>query len=489
MTTQALNPTSSGLDAQILAIESDPAFTAIQKIAADCDSRVNFFRIVGRTHTETWHSAFWAWLLDPCGSHGLSSLPLRLLLELLADHGRTNVPPESTVQPPFVRPEQLHTLATQKALEHLITQPSEKIRDEKRLSDDCRLDIWLELPESISIETPDLSGRRLRIVIELKVDASPDGDQLNRYAERLLEKYPHHDKEAFLCIFIGRVSRNLTLPDRVGDSWLDPRWFQTDYQQLYDRLLQPIHTELANKPQSTDVAHLVSQYILNLASGKGKPMAITDHERQLARAFLNNHRDTLSLLCDITSKPGVAPSSGSEEEEKNINLARKVRNSLRDIGDEAPPSDRKNTERRRLLKSFWDGLQKRADERNFTLHTKSNTDLGHQFDKNFDKIHYTYRLGEESGYIQLTVKRSDVPAQELVSLIKDGKQIPDEIAGLGLQWIKNDDKGFPVFRTDILVGAGFRSPQEQWPAVQDALIDAMERIHRFVQKYPAPAGA
>ena len=43
-------------------------------------TRPNLFRIVGRTHTETWHSMFLGWLLDPKGNHGLGSFPLRRLL-------------------------------------------------------------------------------------------------------------------------------------------------------------------------------------------------------------------------------------------------------------------------------------------------------------------------------------------------------------------------------------------------------------------------
>ena len=42
------------------------------------------FKVVGRTHTERWHSNFWGWLLDPQGSHSLQDYILhKLLLSLL----------------------------------------------------------------------------------------------------------------------------------------------------------------------------------------------------------------------------------------------------------------------------------------------------------------------------------------------------------------------------------------------------------------------
>jgi hypothetical protein len=45
----------------------------------------NIFRAIGRTHTETWHSAFLAWLLDPEGSHQLQTFPLKRFLATVAD--------------------------------------------------------------------------------------------------------------------------------------------------------------------------------------------------------------------------------------------------------------------------------------------------------------------------------------------------------------------------------------------------------------------
>ena len=43
----------------------------------------SIFNAVGRTHTETWHSALLGWLLDPNSSHRLGSFPLTRLILLL----------------------------------------------------------------------------------------------------------------------------------------------------------------------------------------------------------------------------------------------------------------------------------------------------------------------------------------------------------------------------------------------------------------------
>src|SRR6059058_3853009 len=72
------NKTSNSLH-DILALIHDPTFVAFE-IEQEAPS---IFNAVGRTHTETWHSALLGWLLDPQGSHGLGAFPLTRLLLLL----------------------------------------------------------------------------------------------------------------------------------------------------------------------------------------------------------------------------------------------------------------------------------------------------------------------------------------------------------------------------------------------------------------------
>ena len=60
----------------MLDLVTDDQFARIEALA----TRPNLFRIVGRTFTETWHSMFLGWLMDPKGSHGLKGYPLKKLL-------------------------------------------------------------------------------------------------------------------------------------------------------------------------------------------------------------------------------------------------------------------------------------------------------------------------------------------------------------------------------------------------------------------------
>lgn len=65
----------------LLRLEGDPDFERLE----ETQSRSNLFRIVGTSERERWHSAFWAWIFDPAGSHGLGDYGLRRLLARAAD--------------------------------------------------------------------------------------------------------------------------------------------------------------------------------------------------------------------------------------------------------------------------------------------------------------------------------------------------------------------------------------------------------------------
>jgi hypothetical protein len=66
---------------RVLTLESDPAFQRLKEKVG----QTNFFRILGTSHTERWHSSFWAWVLDPNGSHGLGGFAARRLLTMSSD--------------------------------------------------------------------------------------------------------------------------------------------------------------------------------------------------------------------------------------------------------------------------------------------------------------------------------------------------------------------------------------------------------------------
>ncbi len=66
---------------KLLEIISEPDFIKFSHIL----SEPNFFKIVGRTHYERWHSSFFGWLLDKNGSHLMGDYILTRFLLLTYD--------------------------------------------------------------------------------------------------------------------------------------------------------------------------------------------------------------------------------------------------------------------------------------------------------------------------------------------------------------------------------------------------------------------
>ena len=64
---------------RLLTLIHDPQFIVFETQ----QNPPSIFNAVGRTYTETWHSALLGWLLNPKSSHGLGSFPLSRFLLLL----------------------------------------------------------------------------------------------------------------------------------------------------------------------------------------------------------------------------------------------------------------------------------------------------------------------------------------------------------------------------------------------------------------------
>ncbi len=67
---------------EILELVHDPRFIDFELL----QEAPSIFNAVGRTHTETWHSALLGWLLDPSSSHSLGVFPLKRFLLLCRTH-------------------------------------------------------------------------------------------------------------------------------------------------------------------------------------------------------------------------------------------------------------------------------------------------------------------------------------------------------------------------------------------------------------------
>ena len=270
---------------RLLSLISEPEFIKFENIL----SEPNFFRIVGRSHYERWHSSFLGWLLDANGSHLLSDYVLRRFLLLLLDAQCLKASNHSEFFLTNTAP-----IVDFSAIE---VTPNEHLPTETSVSGVGRFDIFL------TAHYVDEFGHtgNLKIIFELKIDSKPDSNQSIKYANWLLESHP---KDVNLLIYLTPNLLNNSKAT-VGDE----RWYCLDYQLLNDKLFIPLldHPNLNEK-----VKPLIIQYIKNLKTRhRGIKMAITNEEKRLALALYEKYSDVFDSIYDALVSTGTIDFSTS----------------------------------------------------------------------------------------------------------------------------------------------------------------------------------
>jgi hypothetical protein len=270
---------------RLLNLISESEFIKFENIL----SEPNFFRIVGRSHYERWHSSFFGWLLDTDGSHLLSDYVLRRFLLLLLDDRCLNA---SNHSEPF-----LTNIAPLVDFSAVKVTPNEYLSTETSVLGVGRFDIFL------TARYVDEFGHtgNLKIIFELKIDSKPDGNQSTKYADWLLENHP--EDVTFLIYLTPNLLDNSKAT--VGDE----RWYCLDYQLLNDKLLIPLldHPNLNEKTKP-----FIIQYIKNLKTRhRGIKMAITNEEKRLALVLYEKYSDVFDSIYDALVSTGTIDFSTS----------------------------------------------------------------------------------------------------------------------------------------------------------------------------------
>jgi len=239
------------------------------------------FNAVGRTHTETWHSAFLAWLLDPKGSHDLNEFPIKRLL-LLA-HQVENL----TIEQRGI--DLAHFLLTANFSDAEVW-PNERVPLEKTFGDG-RFDVFVE---KIGYE----NWKDVKIIIEIKVKAAISQNQCNKYIAHAQEKIK--EKEFVLPFFLAPSEK---LTGSTKNIFGDEMWLAVDYQQVYDDIIEPC---LSHPHISSFGKMALNEYVKTLKhrTGKEKPLIMTQREQELVECLLVDHGAAIQSLYDILKQRG-----------------------------------------------------------------------------------------------------------------------------------------------------------------------------------------
>ncbi len=291
---------------RLINLISEPEFIKFENILGE----PNFFKIVGRSHFERWHSAFFGWLLDAQGSHLLSDYVLRRFLMLLLDVECLNA----------INSSEEFLINTLPIVEFSDIQvfPNENSSSETSVAGVGRFDVFL----TANFIDNDGNSGDLNIIFEFKIDSKPNAEQSEKYANWLFTNHP--GDENFLIYVLPELL--LDAKSTVGDD----RWHCLNYQLLNDKLLVPIlsHPNLNEKAKP-----FIIQYVKNLQIRyKGIKMAITDEEKRLALTLYEKYSDVFDSIYDAlvsvgaidSSTSGVVESKGRETGRLAVKVGKKV---------------------------------------------------------------------------------------------------------------------------------------------------------------------
>lgn len=306
----ANKPQADRQSRDLIDLVTDPAFLKLSQIT----TRPNMFACLARTYTETWHSMFLAWLLDPRGSHGLAGYPFRLLCRC-ASHS-----PWGSAASNWAR------LAALADADSIDVTPNERDSQEHVFQDKSRPDVLIE---NIGYKASNGADLRSQVVIEQKVCQPVDLSQLDNYHAMVTAG----SGVAFMGIVVAPRSRLDQHADHFSKSSV---WTGIDYQILHDGLLEPC---LSFPELSARTKFLLGEYIENLRIMKGASMDIIDGEvRDLALQLWEKHKGALQLLAKaLNQEDDVAPIAEAFElaEEEGPRLRMTING--RDISGETVP--------------------------------------------------------------------------------------------------------------------------------------------------------
>ena len=217
--------------------------------------KTNVFTIVGQTHTEHWHSAFMAWLLDANTSLRLGHFPLARLLTLYM----------------IKKPDCGYTLrdiyrwnldAVRFSTEKDASSPGKK----------RSIDVYGESSELI-------------LVIENKVNAKENYNNSDRGQTQDYYDYVEAHKKP------GQKALYFFITADQNQTAYSDRYVRISYQEMYDSII----SKCIEHPQvSQDGKYLLEQYAANLREtirNTNKPMALV--HIPLCRALYSDYADTL----------------------------------------------------------------------------------------------------------------------------------------------------------------------------------------------------
>ncbi len=290
---------------KILRLIHDPVFADFE----EAQKAISFFNVVGRTFTETWHSALLGWLLNPKSSHGLGDFALRRFMMLMLSNENVDVNRSLSIADLLIGGDssQAVSLPNEYKPDEVIVGA---VKDEGNKKG--RIDVFVD---GIKYNTGKLN---ISILVEMKVNDSIKASQCQKYIA-----YIEKRKTEGTFIYPVFVTPEWNLPSdwnltkQYNVVFGSDQWIIINFQSLYDDVIVP---SLAHNSLSDFGKVTLSEYVKTLKDrnrGKGNQrMAITAQEFDLAHLLLDKHGEAIKALWEILNPESDFLSSSTTEGEK-----------------------------------------------------------------------------------------------------------------------------------------------------------------------------
>jgi len=369
---------------QILELLYDPVFIEFEQQ----QETPTIFNVVGRTFTETWHSALFGWLLDPKSSHELNHFPLHRFILLLINQNTLSMKERGI---------DIEQLLSKGDFSKSVVRPNEREPSEISVKAIGRFDIFVD---DILFE----KWNKVQILVESKVKENINKKQCRKYMQYILIK--RKENIFTLPVFLAPTHKLLgTSKDLFGHK----AWIPIDYQSMYDEVIEP---SLQHPNISPFGKFTLTEYVktLKFYQDGGYPLVTTQKERDLVHMLMEKHESAIMAIFRILAESNQDFQLIPESNKKDYKIGVKLQ-----IDDNIFPFDSVS----QLYKEILKHLYKQGYLDNLELPFASGTkryllskEPKHQTGRDFVKpIEY-------SGYFMETHKGRDTALRDLMKLLE-----------------------------------------------------------------------
>ena len=215
-------------------------------------------------------------------------------------------------------------------------------------------------------------------------------------------------------------------------------------------------------------------------------LASAEFSKELTTSVLWLNKQGLDVCC-IRLKPYADGGRVLLDVQQVIPLpeAEQYQIQVREKEQREKETKREKAERFALRRTFWQGLLERSSGKtSLFANVSPSRDTSIQAGSGISSIHYSYVIRRHTSAIELVLDGDREVNKTRFDWLRKRQEEIDRSYGGSLEWCRCDNLKKAYLRQEF--EGGYRDDSEQWPDMQDRMIDAMGRLEKafspFVDK-------